>query len=357
MKRSARFSAPLNTLALLALVIHPLAPGLATEAVPRGLALVPRDAAGVLVLDIAKIRATPLYASWEELLRSQPVAQDPAYTEFVRQTGFDYTRDLDRVVVGWPAGDTPAAYVIAEGRFNRSKISAFLQNQTNPEGVLPSPREYHGIPVFTLPASASVSPQGDQRVVKRLAPSYLALVEDHMVVWAAADIEPVLDCALGKADSVLASPEFQRYLPQLTNSAIAGVAVTTKLRNRVSPAPAWPLGIHWRHLQLFTLFAQAAGESLQVSGEGLFDTVPAAEAARDASRGLLLLARASLASDNHPAQPDLKPLREFLDGIQIEQTGQGVTLKARITSQLVEWLRDQRRTTNQPRKLALPAER
>ncbi len=357
MKRWIRLVPTLVTLAALAFSLHYGMPSLAAEYDQSGLALIPRDAAGLFVLDLARIRATPLYASWEQLLRAQSVVQDPGYTEFMRQTGFDYARDLDRIVVGWPAGDSPATYVIAQGRFDRARIATFLQSQTNPEGALPGRREYNGIPIFTLPASAAVSPQGNQRVVKRLAPSYLALVDDHTVVWAGGNIEPVLDCALGKADSVLASPEFQPYLPELTNTAIAGVVMAAKLRGRLSPAPETPVAFAWQHLQLLTLFAQAAGESLQVTSEGLFDTVPAAEATRDGFRGLLLLTRAGFAYANRPAQLDAKALREFLDGIEIDQAGLRVTLKAEITSQLVESLANQRRTTNQRRKLSLPPER
>ncbi len=380
MRRSAWFYATLAT-ALLACAALVIVPELAAETGSRGLALIPRDAAAVLVVDIAKIRTTPLYPSWEQLLRNQPVVQDPAYVEFVRQTGFDYARDLDGLVVGWPTGDKPGIYVIAQGRFDQAKIASYLESRTNPAGSLCAPREYQGYKIFSSsawfdwrPQAPAATKQGSPTEhvsgVPPEAPAYhhdylmgsevnlsAAFLDDHTIVWAAGNIEPVLDCTLGRADSVLASPDFQPYLPELTNSAIAGVAMVPKLRERLSPAPERPMAIHWRHLQILTLFAQVGGESLQVSAEGLFDSVPAAEAARDAFRGLLLLARASLASGNHPAPADLKALREFLDGIQLEQIGENVTLKAQITSQLVEWVANQRGTRSQRRKLTLPAER
>jgi hypothetical protein len=60
--------------------------------------------------------------------------QDPDYTEFVRNTGFDYSRDLDRAAIAmWPASLGPAAntagddrtLAIAEGRFDQNRIKGY----------------------------------------------------------------------------------------------------------------------------------------------------------------------------------------------------------------------------------------
>jgi hypothetical protein len=59
---------------------------------------------------------------------------DHEYADFVRQTGFDYERDLDRAGIAmWPAGlGTPAnvlgddrVIAIADGRFDQPKIKAY----------------------------------------------------------------------------------------------------------------------------------------------------------------------------------------------------------------------------------------
>ncbi len=61
--------------------------------------------------------------------------EDQEYRKFVRETGFDYSRDLDRVAISlWPAslgvqaGITPMqnrALAIAEGRFDEEKIKTY----------------------------------------------------------------------------------------------------------------------------------------------------------------------------------------------------------------------------------------
>lgn len=61
-------------------------------------------------------------------------APDREYADFVRDTGFDYTRDLDQAAIAvWPsnltaagnaAGDNPA-FAVADGRFDQKKIEAY----------------------------------------------------------------------------------------------------------------------------------------------------------------------------------------------------------------------------------------
>jgi len=95
----------------------------------------PADAPGVAYIDVAalrKLQNSPL-AAFLGIANSNP-AEDRDYREFVRSTGFDYTRDLYRVAVAfWPAAflarsSSPAAkeiIVAAEGRFDEQKIDAY----------------------------------------------------------------------------------------------------------------------------------------------------------------------------------------------------------------------------------------
>ena len=130
--------------------LAPLAPpnnGLA----PNTLSQLPPDAPAIAYIDVAalrKLQNSPLSA----LLALNGVApqipppsrhkgtiqasKDSAreYSQFVADTGFDYTRDLDRAAIAfWPtdltptanaAGDNPAL-AIADGRFDQPKITAY----------------------------------------------------------------------------------------------------------------------------------------------------------------------------------------------------------------------------------------
>ena len=101
--------------------------------VPSVLGELPPDAPGVAYLDVAalrKLQGSPL-AAMLGLAGANP-ATDRDYANFVRGTGFDYTRDLDKAAIAvWPAshiaeaGIFDRAVAIAEGRFDQPKIKAY----------------------------------------------------------------------------------------------------------------------------------------------------------------------------------------------------------------------------------------
>lgn len=115
---------------------RPLA-GASADAAPDLLSLLPGDAPAVGYADVDALRAlrnSPLAAI---LGLSSPGPQaDREYAAFVRETGFDYTRDLDRVALAtWPQSFPPPAsggmiignqvLAIADGRFDAQKIKVY----------------------------------------------------------------------------------------------------------------------------------------------------------------------------------------------------------------------------------------
>jgi hypothetical protein len=102
---------------------------------PDILSELPSDAPVVAYLDVAalrKLQNSPLAAVLG--LTSPGPQADREYADFVRETGFDYERDLDHAGVAmWPAGfGTPAnvlgddrVVAIADGRFDQPKIKAY----------------------------------------------------------------------------------------------------------------------------------------------------------------------------------------------------------------------------------------
>ena len=89
------------------------------------LQLVPADAPAVIYVDLDELRASPFLA---ELYAWAPHPnEDSEYAQFVRDTGFSYQHDLQRVVVAISNhGSVTNIFAVADGKFDRKKIAAFF---------------------------------------------------------------------------------------------------------------------------------------------------------------------------------------------------------------------------------------
>jgi hypothetical protein len=132
-------------------------PSASSGQAPNLLSLLPADAPVVAYADVGALRglkSSPLAAALGLTLPGPQ--QDIGYTDFVRDTGFDYTRDLDRVaVVVWPnnlgtLGERPPSgrsLAIADGRFDQQKIAAYaLRSGWEQKDKLHSVYEFSGPP-------------------------------------------------------------------------------------------------------------------------------------------------------------------------------------------------------------------
>lgn len=114
-------------------VRHPL-PAFSAGRAPDMLGQLPPTAPAIVYVDLAALRAlenSPWTALFGPAMNGS--REDRDYQNFVRATGFDYQRDLDRVAIAlWPAGlMTPGAMggervlAIADGQFDQQKIEAY----------------------------------------------------------------------------------------------------------------------------------------------------------------------------------------------------------------------------------------
>ena len=114
----------------------PSLPGITTATPPDLLSELPADAPAVAYINAGALRGlqnSPLAGILG--LTSPGPETDREYAEFVRQTGFDYTRDLDKAAIAfWPhsfavepgngIGEN-RVLAIADGRFDQQKIKAY----------------------------------------------------------------------------------------------------------------------------------------------------------------------------------------------------------------------------------------
>ena len=112
---------------------HPF-PAFSAGRAPEMLGQLPPAAPAIVFVDLAALRAienSPWAALFGPAMNGS--REDRDYEDFVRATGFDYQRDLDRVAIAlWPASlTTPGAMgenrvlTIADGRFDQHKIEAY----------------------------------------------------------------------------------------------------------------------------------------------------------------------------------------------------------------------------------------
>lgn len=118
------------------------------------IAQAPVEANTLIYLDLQMLRESPLF---EELAGWAPSPeQDADYRQFVAATGFDFERDLDRVLLLLPeAGTTRGAVALADGRFDRAAIAAYALQSGRRE--LAGDREYFVVPVESEAKSVTFS--------------------------------------------------------------------------------------------------------------------------------------------------------------------------------------------------------
>jgi len=111
------------------------------------LSLMPADASTVLFLDFAELRHAPFIAqlyAWAPQLQA-----DPEYAQFIRDTGFDYERDLDRIAIATEKrGQDSVLFAIADGKFDRQRVSSFALKDGTAQRT-------KGNEVFSVPASGT----------------------------------------------------------------------------------------------------------------------------------------------------------------------------------------------------------
>ncbi len=88
------------------------------------LALLPKDSSSVLFVDLAELRASAFLPSLYSLLPGPQ--SDPEYAAFIKETGFNYERDLTRVAASFQRkGQAYFFFAVADAKFDKQKIIAY----------------------------------------------------------------------------------------------------------------------------------------------------------------------------------------------------------------------------------------
>jgi hypothetical protein len=215
------------------------------------LALVPGDASMIVYADLAVLREEPLV---QRLASMAPQVQPGTeYADFIGATGFEYQRDLDRVVlatrsVPYPQSPDSRTLVIADGRFDQDKIEAYALRSGKME-------QRNGHAVYTTPTATP----GKMTAFTFLAPGRLALADggDISSVLGEPPQEPVDAAMQEQVSRVAGAPLFLVGKPQAFAPTGGGA---TRL--------SMPLdGLRWVNVA-----ARPFGDRVLLSAEGVCDS-------------------------------------------------------------------------------------
>jgi hypothetical protein len=283
------------------------------------LSLLPADANSVFYLDLAQFRSSPFLAELFAWAPQQNLDED--YKNFVRATGFDYERDLNRVAMSFTRGRAnPTFFAVADGRFDRKKIEAYAR-QSGKE------IESHGISVFSVLRSGSEHPVyfmflGSDRMAWTNDPRYTALS----------------DRSLTPAVSAYAADWREQF------TRLAGTPLFLVIRQDPDAARALamqaPGGL--RSPQLATLLLQLQWISIAGKPDGILlrvvidaqsDSEPAVRQLNEMLNGLVLLAEGGL-NDPKTRQQIAPEAREgylqLLRSVEIQKIDRGGPKSVRI---------------------------
>jgi hypothetical protein len=269
----------------------------------------------LVYLDLAALRASSFYQHRSD---KGPIAvPNQDYADFVRSTGFDFEKDLDRVAIAsWPASSAKEQrknVVIADGRFDRAKIRDYAMRK----GKLD---RQQGHEVFLFPTGDrmgfnSVTFLDDRRIAIVAGPSVAPLLATRSVVG--------VDPARERAERLDGAAMFAiTRVPPVPENFGPGGAQSAQLASLA------------RSVQWIALAASPEGANLRISLEGECDNSTDALQLRSALEILRMFGRAGLESPKtsqsmNPAT--LALLQTLLSTAEVTQSAERVRILVELT--------------------------
>jgi hypothetical protein len=265
------------------------------------------------------VRASSFYQHRPD--KSPIAVPNQDYADFVRSTGFDFEKDLDRVVMAsWPA---PSAQeqrknvVIADGRFDRAKIHDYAMRK----GKLD---HQQGRDVFLFPMN-------DRRGFDSVT-----FLDDHRIaIVGGPSISPLF---AGPSDTPTADPARERAA-RLDGAAAFLITRVPSIPDNVGVSGAQ--GAEYtqmmalaRSVQWVTLAARPEGDDLRISLEGECDNSTDAQQLKSALELLRMFGRAGLESPKTKQSMDpaaLATLQTLLSSADVTQAAERVRVLVELT--------------------------
>src|SRR5438309_3046961 len=241
------------------------------------LALMPADASAVLFVDFRALRQAPFVA---QLYAWAPKPQaDADYAQFVKETAFDYERDLDRIAMSVEnRGQDSTLFAIVDGKFDRQRISVFaLKDGT---AVKTGGRE-----IFSMPSSGTS---------KKI--SFAFLRDDRIALTNDSNLALFLDMKRRPDEVSEWRTRFERLAGSplfavIRQDAALGAALAAQAPGGLRSPQLFSL---LDRLQWITLAGKPENDRLRVVAEGECSTEATVRQLADVMNGVLILAEGGL---------------------------------------------------------------
>ena len=278
------------------------------------LARMPANSSAVVFLDMAALRSSPFLA---QLYAWAPrPAPDADYSQFVQATGFNYEQDLDRVALGVSrSADHSSVLVIADGHFDRQKISTYFQRSGKTE-------VRNGATIY------SIAPAGTAGA------SFLTFLRENRIAWT----NDSSAAALFAQPDPFAAEWRERF------GRLAGTPVFAVLRQDSGAAAALAqqapggfrspqLAALLAQLQWISIGAKPDGNLLRVVIDGECESEMTMRQLSEFLNGILLLAQAGLngADTRKKLDPQLREgYLELLRSADVQKVDRGTSKSVRV---------------------------
>ena len=260
------------------------------------LEMMPADASAVLFADLGALRTAPFV---KQLFAWAPKPQaDPDYAQFIKETNFDYERDLDRIAIAFVKHEQDSTFfAVADGKFDRQKIPDYAAKT----GIVAKSGTRQ---IFSVPVADSTK-----------AIAFTFLRNDRIALTDGGDLSGTLGARKRDEDKAEWRSRFERLAGSpifavIRQDAAVGAALAVQAPGGLrSPQ----LSSLVDQLQWITLAGKPENDRIRVVAEGECTTEATTRQLADLLNGVLVLAEAGLNDAKTRQQLDPTARAAYLD--------------------------------------------
>ena len=298
------------------------------------LALMPSDASAVIFVDFGELRRAPFFA---DLYAWAPKPQaDADYAQFLKETGFDYERDLKRIGIAVEKhGKDSTFFAVVDGDLDRQKISAYAAKS----GTV---TKKDGRDIYSVPMAGSS---------KRI--SFAFLTNTRIVLTDDTDLGILLGANKRNEDVA----EWRTRFERLAGSPVFAVirqdagAGTTLAAQAPGGLRSPQLSTLLDRLQWITLAGKPENDRLRVVAEGECTAEGTVRQLADLLNGVIILAEAGLSDAKTRQQLDpvaREAYLELLKNADVSKIDRGDTKSVRLVLEITPRFLEVARSASPP---------